>query len=88
MSEVTRCTRCLLPDSLDQLTFDKNGVCDHCRKYEHDFANWDDIAADKKKEFEKILQKAKRMNRPYELSGASFRGQRQYLCPVSGHEGL
>lgn len=73
MSEVTRCTRCLLPDSLDQLTFDKNGVCDHCRKYEHDFANWDDIAADKKKEFEKILQKAKRMNRPYDC-----------LVPLSG----
>lgn len=29
----TRCTRCLLPDTYPDVTFDDDGVCNHCREY-------------------------------------------------------
>lgn len=29
----TRCTRCLLPDTYPGVTFDSEGVCNHCRSY-------------------------------------------------------
>ena len=73
MNEITRCTRCLLPNTLKQTTFDKHGVCNHCLKYEKDFSNWDEIKDRKRREFEKILENAKRLKRPYDC-----------LVPLSG----
>ena len=32
--DLKRCTRCLLPETLPFITFDKQGVCNHCRNYE------------------------------------------------------
>ncbi len=73
MSEVVRCTRCILPGTLLGLTFDEEGVCNHCRKYEQNFKDWDAIASRKEKEFELILNRAKRLKRPYDC-----------LVPLSG----
>ena len=73
MNEIIRCTRCLLPNTLKQMTFDEKGVCNHCLKYEKDFSNWDEIKDRKRREFEQILEKAKKLNRPYDC-----------LVPLSG----
>jgi len=31
---IRRCTRCLLPDTMPFITFDENGVCNHCREFD------------------------------------------------------
>jgi tRNA(Ile)-lysidine synthase TilS/MesJ len=84
MHEVIRCSRCILPSSLTGLILDENGVCDHCRKYENDFKSWDYIKVHKAKEFETILEKAKKFNRPYDvlvpLSGGKDSTYVLYLC--------
>lgn len=84
MEEIIRCTRCILPSSLANITFDENGVCNHCRKYEADFKEWDSIKDRKKKEFESILEKAKKLKRPYDvlvpLSGGKDSTYALYLC--------
>ena len=72
-NRIKRCTRCILPDSLSDITFDENGVCNHCRQYERDFARWNEIEERKKEELNSIFQKAKRLKRPYDC-----------LVPLSG----
>ncbi len=73
MNEVVRCAHCILPSTLKGVKLDSDGVCNHCRKYEHDFKEWDSIQLRKEKEFEKILSKAKKLKRPYDC-----------LVPLSG----
>ncbi|MFO7660770.1 MAG: hypothetical protein R6V77_07640 [Candidatus Cloacimonadaceae bacterium] len=73
MESIKRCSRCLIPKSLENVTFDQNGVCSHCRKYEQDFADWEKISDRRKQEFEQILNAAKSLKRPYDC-----------LVPLSG----
>jgi hypothetical protein len=84
MDEITRCTRCILPASLEAVTFDEQGVCNHCRKYEKDFQEWDKIKDRKEYEFRKILDKARKLKRPYDclvpLSGGKDSTYALYLC--------
>lgn len=84
MEDVKRCTRCILPESLSNITFDDEGVCNHCRKYETDFRNWDLIKERRKTEFEAILNKARQLKRPYDvlvpLSGGKDSTYALYLC--------
>lgn len=83
-SEVIRCTRCILPNTLSGIEFDEEGVCSYCRKYEKDFSNWDSIKGRKKKEFEDLLSAAKKLKRPYDclvpLSGGKDSTYVLYLC--------
>lgn len=71
--EIIRCKRCLLPSSINGITFDTDGVCNHCRSYERDFAQWDVIKDRKAIEFQELLARAKSLNRPYDC-----------LVPLSG----
>ena len=34
MSKIQVCTRCVLPSTFPGISFDEEGVCNHCRKYE------------------------------------------------------
>ena len=34
-AKLTRCTRCLLPETMPFISFDEEGVCNYCRDYEH-----------------------------------------------------
>ncbi len=59
MREYQICTRCVMDTTDPDIEFDKNGVCNHCRKY-------DDIVKEKilpiskrKVELEKIINKIK-----------------------------
>ena len=52
VNEPQRCTRCILPNTLQSIRFDAEGVCNYCRKFEQDFAGWDQIAERKQSEFE------------------------------------
>ncbi|MBN3035457.1 MAG: hypothetical protein JW861_07700 [Bacteroidales bacterium] len=82
--EIIRCKRCLLPSTLSGITFDENGICNHCRKYENDFREWDQIKERKREEFGNILSGAKKLKRPYDclvpLSGGKDSTYALYLC--------
>ncbi len=84
MNDLTRCSRCILPSTLDSITFDDEGICNHCRKYEKDFDEWDKISLRREKEFEKLLDKAKSLKRPYDclvpLSGGKDSTYALWLC--------
>lgn len=82
--EIERCSRCILPSTLSSISFDDEGVCNHCRKYEKDFLEWDKISERKEREFRAILEKAASLNRPYDclvpLSGGKDSTYALYLC--------
>lgn len=84
VEEIRRCKRCVLPESLPSLTLDNNGICNHCTTYYRLFGNWEDRKLKRGKEFENLLQKAKRLNRPYDclipLSGGKDSTYALYLC--------
>lgn len=70
MSELRRCTKCLVPETQDMISFDEQGVCATCQQieYKHEKINWED----RRKEFEEILDE--------------HRGKGSYDCiiPFSG----
>lgn len=68
-----RCARCLLPSNMDGVSLDSEGICNHCRKYEQDYATWDRISTRKEDEFKTLLEKARSLKRPYDC-----------LVPLSG----
>lgn len=84
MKDVKRCTRCILPESLPSVERDINGVCNYCRTYDRLFSNWEHVKSQRKKEFEHLLQRVKRLNRPYDclipLSGGKDSTYTLYLC--------
>lgn len=84
MESIIRCTRCILPSNLKGITFDKHGVCNHCRDYERNFGEWETIKDRKEKELQRILRKAKSLRRTYDvlipLSGGKDSTYALYLC--------
>jgi hypothetical protein len=73
MENIIRCTRCILPNTLSNISFNKSGVCNYCLKYESDFKDWELIENRKEKEFNEILNRTKSLKRPYDC-----------LIPLSG----
>ena len=61
-----RCSRCVLPDTVPGISFNENGVCNFCIHYENSFRDWEDIKDKKKKEFEKLIDSAKKLKRGYD----------------------
>jgi len=84
MDKIDCCTRCILPTNLSSITFDENGICNHCRKYEQDYKDWDQIKEKKENEFKKILSQAKKLKSPYDclvpLSGSKDSNYALWLC--------
>lgn len=84
MAQIIRCTRCILPSTLSMISFDDKGVCNHCRKYESDFKDWELIKDKRKNELERLFDKARRLRRPYDvlvpLSGGKDSTYALYLC--------
>jgi N-acetyl sugar amidotransferase len=70
MTELRRCSRCLLPETHETIVFDREGVCNVCRGQEIKQAQLDWQA--KKKELDALIE--------------SYRGQHDYDCivPFSG----
>jgi hypothetical protein len=83
MSE-TRCKRCIMPASLPNTRLDESGVCRHCRRYETRFGNWDAVKEQKKRDFEELLERVKKLKRPYDclvpLSGGKDSTYSLYVC--------
>lgn len=70
MSELKRCSRCVIPETHETITFDEAGVCNICRQQEvkNDMLDW----KAKKKELDELVEK--------------HRGKNDYDCliPFSG----
>lgn len=84
MRNIARCTSCVMPTTLPSLKLDRNGVCNYCREYERLFGNWTRLRERRKKEFEELVEKAKRLKRSYDclvpLSGGKDSTYALYLC--------
>lgn len=84
MTDIERCSRCIIPTSLPSVETDNKGVCNHCNKYEIRYANNDKTKEERKKEFENIVYEAKKLNRPYDcvvtLSGGKDSTYNLYLA--------
>lgn len=67
---LTRCTKCLLPETHETIVFDEEGVCNICRQHEYkrDVVDWDE----NKRELDTLIE--------------SYRGKYEYDCivPFSG----
>lgn len=70
MSDLRRCSRCVLPETHETIFFDEQGVCNICRQ--HDFKNEMVNWPEKKKELDELIER--------------YRGKNDYDCivPFSG----
>ncbi|MDY6863115.1 MAG: N-acetyl sugar amidotransferase [Thermodesulfobacteriota bacterium] len=77
-----RCTKCILPDNYPNISFNTKGVCNICDSFERRWSNYDWV--EKKKELEKILNKAKAKKRRYDclvpVSGGKDSAYALYIC--------
>jgi len=84
MTEIKRCLRCILPESLPSVKLDEKGVCRHCNNYQKDFSDWNEIKNDRKKEFEAQIKRVKGLHREYDclipLSGGKDSTFALYIC--------
>lgn len=71
--KVERCARCVTPANYPGASVDSKGVCYYCREYEKLWGNWENERSQKVHEFEKLLMKAKRRSKQYDV-----------LVPLSG----
>lgn len=56
IQELKRCVRCILPETIPFIEFDKKGVCNYCRSYEK-------IRVSGQKKLEDLLKKYRRKNK-------------------------
>ena len=57
MEKLKRCTRCVMPETWEGITFDEEGVCSICREYEKKkYIDW----KERQKNFKEILQEYKK----------------------------
>ena len=70
MKELKRCTRCLLPETHESITFDDEGLCNICQQnhFKNNSINW----LNKHKDLDKLVEQ--------------YRGKNDYDClvPFSG----
>ena len=51
------CTRCVMDTTDSKITFDENGVCDHCRNFDKNIAPYWKANENRYDELEKLAQK-------------------------------
>ncbi len=74
---IRRCSKCILPETIPNISFNEEGICNYCIEYER---NRERIIIDydqKKKRFDSLIEKAR--NRRYE-NGYKY----DVLVPLSG----
>lgn len=77
-----RCSKCILPETYPDITFDENGVCNKCHEYEENYLNKD--YAKLKIELESIFDWAKNQKKRYDcivpFSGGKDSSYTLYVC--------
>lgn len=77
-----RCTKCILPESYPNITFDESGICNVCNTFEKRWKNYDWDR--KRKELEGVINKVKTKKRRYDcivpVSGGKDSSYALYVC--------
>ncbi len=85
MPEITRCTRCILPENYPGIGFNSGGVCNVCEEFEQQWGDWSDTNwTQNRKRLDQILKNVRKLNRNYDclvpLSGGKDSTYVLYLC--------
>lgn len=84
MTEIHRCTNCVLPTSLPSLKLDDRGVCNLCRDRERHMERWTQDREARRAKWNAIVAAAKRCRRRYDcvvpLSGGKDSTYVLYAC--------
>lgn len=79
-----RCTRCLLTDDVPGVVIEEDAQCSVCKEHDKQWGNWDEVKKDRRADLERLLTKAKRRNKIYDvmvpLSGGKDSTYVLYLC--------
>lgn len=86
MRKFQRCTRCVMDTTDSKITFDNNGVCDHCRNFDKNIAPYWKPNVDRKDELAALAAKIRRAgkNREYDcILGLSGGADSSYLAYIA-----
>lgn len=86
MRKFQRCTRCVMDTTDSKITFDKNGVCDHCRNFDKNIAPYWKPNVDRTDELAALAAKIRRAgkNREYDcILGLSGGADSSYLAYIA-----
>jgi N-acetyl sugar amidotransferase len=80
------CTRCVMDTTDSKITFDENGVCDHCRNFDKNIAPYWKANENRYDELEKLAQKIRKAgaNQEYDcILGLSGGADSSYLAYIA-----
>lgn len=86
MRKFQRCTRCVMDTTDSKITFDKNGVCDHCRNFDKNIAPYWKANEDRTEELSSLAAKIRKSgkNREYDcILGLSGGADSSYLAYIA-----
>lgn len=86
MNNFQRCTRCVMDTTDSKISFDENGICDHCRNFDEKIKPYWKPQENRFGELEKIAEKIRRagQNKDYDcLLGLSGGADSSYLAYIA-----
>ena len=86
MRTYQRCTRCVMDTTDSKITFDQNGVCDHCRNFDKRIKPYWKPQENRYDELEKIAKKIRKAGRKAEydcILGLSGGADSSYLAYIA-----
>ena len=84
--EYQRCTRCVMDTTDSKITFDENGVCDHCRNFDKNIAPFWKPSENRFDELEELTKKIRKAGRNSEydcILGLSGGADSSYLAYIA-----
>lgn len=81
-----RCTRCVMDTTDSKITFDENGVCDHCRNFDKNIAPYWKPQENRFNELEKLAEQIRKAGRNNEydcILGLSGGADSSYLAYIA-----
>lgn len=86
MREYQRCKRCVMDTTDSKITFDENGVCDHCRNFDKNIAPYWKADENRFDELEEIAKKIRKAGEGQEydcILGLSGGADSSYLAYIA-----
>lgn len=81
-----RCTRCVMDTTDSKITFDENGVCDHCRNFDKNIAPYWKPNENRMEELQKLAEKIRKTGKNSEydcILGLSGGADSSYLAYIA-----